>query len=179
MKSIKAGNLAGYALILTACLLPISLPAQVGSNGQIGKGKKAYGVPISDKEITFRVVLPDVMTPKGPYTATVRVKEGAMAKIAAFRAGFAYAVIPVAQGIDNDSAYFAIYKLTQDDAGNESVIELEHLILNKGETSESTKTQHKIQIELVDISIPKKGPAQAKETRTYTLPSPLQERIAA
>ena len=156
MKHINTKNLGHCFLFLMACALPVSLRAQAASNGQIGKGNKAYSVPISDKEITFRVVLPGVSTAKGPYTATIRVKEGGMAKIAAFKAGFAYAVVPVANGIDNDSGYFTIYQLTQDDAGNESVKELDHITSGKGQSSESTKTEQKLQIELINVTTPQK-----------------------
>lgn len=148
-------------LVLTACSLTPRVRAQAGPAGNIGKGRKAYSVPISDKEITFKATLPGLSTASGSYAATIRVKEGGMAKIYYFHDGlaYAYALLPIGRGIDNNSADFTIYQLTQDNGGNESIRELEHVTSDTNETAESVKTQQKLQIKLVSISDPTKGSA--------------------
>src|ERR1700732_1765459 len=82
------------SLVLGLASLANSLWAQADpATGLNGKGKKAYSIPISDKRIQFQVTLPS------GYTATMRVQEGGMAKLLAFNAGFAYALVPVTRGV--------------------------------------------------------------------------------
>lgn len=164
-------------VVLTAFSLAPRVRAQAGPAGNIGKGRKAYSVPISDKEIVFKVTLPEVSGTAGPYSATIRVKEGGMAKVMAFHNGFAYALVPVGRGIDNSSADFTIYELTQDNGGNESIKEIEHVTSGINEVAESVKAQTKLQIKSVSITDSTKDSAlvipiiQSKGEKLFKLPS--------
>jgi len=144
-------TLTACFLILIVCSLAPTIRAQADpQTGLIGEGKKAYSIPVSDREIQFKVAI------TGGEDVTIRVKEGGMAKIYAFKAGFAYAIVPVGRGIDNNSADFSIYRLTQDANGNESIRLLEHVTAGVGGPGFSTPlAEPKLRISLIRISSPK------------------------
>jgi len=117
-------------------------------NPFIAKGKKAYSIPVSDRNIQFQVTVPsgDVVV--------LLVQEGGMAKIYNSNEGYSYAMVPIVKDINNKSADFAICRITQDKDGNESIQELEHVTANFNEAS-PTKVEPKLQIKLIKIAPPK------------------------
>lgn len=113
----------------------------------IGKGKKAYSVPISDLQIVFEVVLPS-----GEET-TVLVEEGGMAKVGNLEEGCAYALVPKVKDAKKNSAVFTIFRLTQDEGGNESIREVEKVEVGS-EEAVTTKAEPKLKIRVVSINPP-------------------------
>jgi hypothetical protein len=133
--------LAAFAVL--ALCTPI-FAQSAPDNPPMAKGKKAYSLPISDREIQFQVTVPS------SELFTIRVKEGEMAKVIDFKDGYAYAMIPVVKDVNNKTADFGIYRLAQDKDGNESISELEHITVNFDEPAQ-TKSEPKLQIKLTKI----------------------------
>jgi hypothetical protein len=168
------------SLVLGLASLANSLWAQADpATGLNGKGKKAYSIPISDKRIQFQVTLPS------GYTATMRVQEGGMAKLLAFNAGFAYALVPVTRGVDNKSCDFSIFQLTQDKDGNESIKMLEHVLADLDGPGMPTKSEPALEIKLTGVTNPKSDTSatrKAQELDPEKLPiprPPLSKKIVA
>lgn len=116
-------------------------------NPVMAKGKKAYSIPVSDRNIQF-----EVTAPSGEIFA-ISVQEGGMAKILDFKDGYAYALVPIIKDINSKTADFVIYRITQDKDGNESIQELEHINPNF-DTSVTTKAEPKMQVKLFKIDPP-------------------------
>lgn len=123
------------------------------------KGKKAYSIPVSKRNVQFQVT-----TPAGePFT--LLVQEGGMAKVLDYKDGYAYALVPILKGIDGKSCDIAAYRLTQDKDGNESIQELEHVTPNFDEAV-STQAEPKLKIKLVPIDSDSASDAARSSTPT-------------
>ena len=116
------------------------------TTGLNGKGKKAYSIPISEREIELQITAPPG---KG---FTVLVREGGMAKVLALGQGYAYALVPTVR-MDDKSVDIGIYRLRQDQEGNESLEKVENLIVGS-DGAGSTKAEPKLEIRLNKITNP-------------------------
>lgn len=138
----------GFVLAILIFLAGSSVWAQEGGFTKLmGKGKKVHSIPISDLQIWFEVVLPS-----GEET-TVLVEEGGMAKVGNLEEGYAYALVPTVKDAEKNSASFIIFRLTQDEGGNESIREVEKLEVGSEEAA-TTKTEPKLKIRVVSINLP-------------------------
>jgi len=134
------------ALIATGFVTP--LLAQEDRDPLAAMGKKAYSEPVSNKLVQFEVKLQkaDVTV----TSVTVVTQEGGMGKILAFQAGFAYALVPLANAA-NDTAEFHIFRITRDAEGNESIKAIERLTAQIGKTV-FTSTDPSLHITLKSVT---------------------------
>jgi hypothetical protein len=110
-------------------------------------GNKAYSTPISEIQIQFRTTAQD------GQPVTLRVQEGAMAKIIAFKEGAGYALIPTLSGVNNEWIDVRVYKLNVDPKGNETIAELGQFTAKPHELA-GMPSVPALQIELVEITQP-------------------------
>ncbi len=155
-KSLKLVLAIAAALFLCSDSLA---QEQTGSfTSIIRKGKKASSVPISDSTLKFEVILP------GEKLATILVREGEMAKIGDLDKGYAFALVPVIN-TGKDSASFNIFRLTQDESGNESVREVERINVRL-ENPVTTNTEPPFRITLLSIEQPTSSLSPDKPEKT-------------
>jgi hypothetical protein len=108
-----------------------------------------------------------------------------MAKLLAFNAGFAYALVPVTRGVDNKSCDFSMFQLTQDKDGNESIKMLEHVLADLDGPGMPTKSEPALEIKLTGVTNPKSDTSatrKAQELDPEKLPiprPPLSKKIVA
>lgn len=89
-----------------------------------------------------------------------------MAKIGDLDKGYAFALVPVIN-TGNDSALFNIFRLTQDESGNESVREVERINVRL-ENPVTTNTEPPFRITLLSIEQPTSSlsPDKPKKNRS-------------
>ena len=112
-------------------------------------GIKAHSIPLSDTQIVFQVT-----TPSG-QTANMTVPEGGMAKASDSRLGTTYAFVPVLKNVEEKSVDFAVFLVTEDKEGNESIRQLENVTGNIGNAA-LLQSQPKLQIRLTGVNPPEK-----------------------
>ena len=139
------------APVITLLGLALSLStaawAQEGYTKLESKGKKAYSVPVSERTLTFEVTLPE------KKSAKVLVKEGGMAKVGNLDEGYAFALVPIVKDMAKHTVAFTVFQLTQDEAGNESIRELQRVEASVG-ADIFTKTEPSFKIRLLSIDRP-------------------------
>ena len=137
--------------------------AKAGSYKQLNpKGRKAESLPISDRTIRFEVTMPSGNLVK------LRVKEGAMAKVGDLHEGYAFALVPVIKDMNKQSASFTIFRLTQDQDGNESIRQLQRLEAD-WDAPTYTNTDPKFQIRVASTEQPASSLAPATSTKAHPL----------
>lgn len=147
-----------FGLVPVFFVLCSSSPAwtQTGSYTEINpKGKKAYGIAISDNTLTFEITL------ASGKIAKMLVREGEMAKFGVLSEGYAFAFVPVIKDMDKKSARVTILALTQDEKGNEMVRQLEQVDARL-ELAITTNTKPTFQIRLTSIKEARSSSASDK-----------------
>jgi hypothetical protein len=154
---MKAANLRVLGTVfgvISALSFGIPAHSQQSHDPLAGMGQKAYSAPISKKKVEFEVKIPTV---KVTTSLTLVTLEGGMGKVLAFQGGFAYAIVPLIYP-DNKSAEFYIFRIYRDDAGNESLKQLEHF-RGKLASTVSTHEEPKLEITLKKVTNPESRPS--------------------
>ena len=110
-------------------------------------GNKAYSEPISEAEIQFQT------KDKDGQLVTLRVQEGAMAKVISFKENTGYALIPKINGANAEWVDVILLKLSVDAKGNESIAELGRFTAKPHESAGLTSIPT-FQIQLMSIILP-------------------------
>lgn len=160
---------AGAALLVWSSTLPAW--AQAGSYTKLNpKGREAHSLPISDKTIRFEVTLPSGEVVK------LFVQEGGMAKVGNLEEGYAFALVPVVKDKGKQLASFTVFALSQDEAGNELIRQVERLDADS-QAPASTKTEPKFQLRVISVEEPKPSLVSRGPTKGFALAVAQRECI--
>ena len=155
--------LLGMLFSILLCSVQTRAQSTQGSfTKQNPKGKKAYALPMSDRDISLEVTMPNDTVLK------LLLKEGAMAKVGDLDKGFAYALIPKVTNLTEKTVSTTIYILSQDAEGNESVREIEHLDAG-WQTASRMKAEPQLRIRVLSITEGKPTGEPGAQLRTGSM----------